>query len=104
MLNLRQVLGAALVVGAAGLALPAASTSAAAMPLYGAPALVDHADLRDGQPDARIEQARWVCGPYRCFWRPNYWGGGWRGPGWGGPGYGGPGYGGRGYGWGGRRW
>jgi hypothetical protein len=90
MLNLRQVLGVALVVGATGLALPAASTSAAALPLFGAPVGVDRADLRDGQPAAQIEQARWVCGPYRCFWRPNYWGGGpgWRRPGWGGPGYG----------------
>jgi hypothetical protein len=90
MLNLKQALGVALVMGATGLTLPAA-----ALPLAG----FDRADLRDGQPTAQIEQARWVCGPYRCFWRPNYWGGGWRGPG-----YGGPGYGGRGYGWGGRRW
>jgi hypothetical protein len=28
----------------------------------------------------QIEQARWVCGPYRCGWRPNYWG---PRPGWG---------------------
>jgi hypothetical protein len=20
-----------------------------------------------------VEQARWVCGPYRCWWRPNRW-------------------------------
>jgi hypothetical protein len=106
MLNLKQALGVALVMGATVLTLPAA-----ALPLGGVAAGVERADLRDGQPDARIEQARWVCGPYRCFWRPNYWGGGpgwrgpgWRGPGWGGRGYGGPGYGGRGYGWGGGRW
>jgi hypothetical protein len=47
------------------------------------------ADLAAG----RIEPARWVCGPYRCWWRPNYfyaprpfyrpWGYGWRRP-WGG--------------------
>ena len=80
MLNLKQALGVALVMGATGLTLPAA-----ALPLAG----VDRADLHDGQPEARIEQARWVCGPYRCFWRPNYWGGpGWRRPGWGGPRYG----------------
>jgi hypothetical protein len=79
MLNLKQALGVALVIGATGLTLPAA-----ALPLAG----VEHA-VRDGQPAVRIEQARWVCGPYRCFWRPNYWGGpGWRGPGWGGPRYG----------------
>jgi len=23
---------------------------------------------------AQVEQARWVCGPYRCWWRPDYWG------------------------------
>ncbi len=29
-----------------------------------------------------VEQVRWVCGPYRCWWRPGpYWGG------WGGPSY-----------------
>ncbi|MFY9628567.1 MAG: hypothetical protein WAK03_10530 [Methylocystis sp.] len=22
---------------------------------------------------ANVEQARWVCGPYRCWWRPNYY-------------------------------
>ena len=21
-----------------------------------------------------VEQVRWVCGPYRCWWRPNYYG------------------------------
>lgn len=93
MLNLKQAVGVALVMGAS-LALPAA-----ALPLAGVAAGFDRADLRDGQPAARIEQARWVCGPYRCFWRPNYWGGGWRGPGWRGPGWGGPGY-----GWRGGRW
>lgn len=36
---------------------------------------------------AGLEEARWVCGPYRCWWRPNYfyapvrrWGWGWRRP------------------------
>ena len=89
MLNIRQVLGVALVVGATGLALPAASTSAAALPLPG----LDAAVLRDGQGAAQVEQARWVCGPYRCFWRPNYWGGpGWGGPYWRRPGWRGPGW------------
>jgi hypothetical protein len=23
---------------------------------------------------ANVEQARVVCGPYRCWWRPNYYG------------------------------
>lgn len=22
---------------------------------------------------AKTEQVRWVCGPYRCWWRPNYY-------------------------------
>jgi hypothetical protein len=21
----------------------------------------------------QVEQARWVCSPYRCWWRPNYY-------------------------------
>ena len=21
-----------------------------------------------------VENVRWVCGPFRCFWRPNYYG------------------------------
>jgi hypothetical protein len=32
---------------------------------------------------AGIQQARWVCGPFRCFWRPNVFVGpgfGWRRP------------------------
>lgn len=62
------------------------ATSASAMPV--APLPSDAA--------TNIEQVRWVCGPYRCWWRPNYyrsygygyrpygfyprraWGGGWR--------------------------
>jgi len=23
---------------------------------------------------ADVQNVRWVCGPYRCWWRPNYWG------------------------------
>ena len=42
-------------------------TAASAMPI--APVPTD--------PAAKIEQVRWVCGPYgRCWWRPNYY----RGP------------------------
>jgi len=26
--------------------------------------------------NANVEQVRWVCGPYRCWWRPNYYYGG----------------------------
>jgi hypothetical protein len=84
MSNVRKILQLALVAGAAGLALPAASNTAAALPLAGLQSAVP----RDGETAARVEQARWVCGPYRCFWQPNYWGPGPRwgwggGPGWG---------------------
>ena len=66
MLNVRNAFAVALVLGATGLALPAASTSAAALPLAG----LDPAVVRDGQA-ARMDQIRWGCGPWRCFWRPN---------------------------------
>ena len=54
----------------------------------------------DRTPAARlgpgVEKARWVCGPYRCWWQPGYgWGDGyrWGGPGWGGgPGWRRPGW------------
>jgi hypothetical protein len=88
--NLRKALGVALVLGATALALPASTTSTAAMPLAG----LDDGVVRDGQT-AGIDQVRWVCGPYRCHWAPNYyygygpgwgyrrgWGGGWRGRRW----------------------
>jgi hypothetical protein len=70
MSNLKKIIHVALVAGVAGLALPAASNTASALPMAG----LDSAVLRDGQAAAQIEQARWVCGPYRCFWQPNYWG------------------------------
>jgi len=41
------------------------ATAASAMPI--APIQEDTA--------AQVEQVRWVCGPYRCWWRPNYYGG-----------------------------
>jgi O-acetyl-ADP-ribose deacetylase (regulator of RNase III) len=81
-MSVRNALAVALVLGATALALPAASTSAAAMPLAG----LDPAVVRDAQTaqTAQIDQVRWVCGPYRCFWRPNYYVyGGWGGPRWG---------------------
>jgi len=28
-----------------------------------------------GQTSAGLQDVRWVCGPYRCWWRPGpYWG------------------------------
>jgi hypothetical protein len=68
MLNTRKTLAAALVLGATALALPAASTSAAAMPLGG----LQPAILQAGQTP-QIDQVRWVCGPWRCHWAPNYY-------------------------------
>jgi len=41
------------------------ATTATAMPI---------APMATG-PAAKIEQVRWVCGPYgRCWWQPNYYG------------------------------
>ncbi len=85
MLKFRNALGAALVLGATALALPASTTAAAALPLAG----LDAGVVRDGQTVARIDRVRWVCGPYRCHWARNYYyGRPWRygyGPRWGGP-------------------
>ena len=65
----RVMLAASLAFGA----LTLVSDGAFAMPAMG-----------DGASAAKVatapvEQARWVCGPYRCWWRP--------GPGWGRPGW-----------------
>ena len=78
------VAGAGLMAGTAG--------TASAMPINGQ--LATTAPATTG-----AQQVRWVCGPYRCWWRPGpvYWGG----PGWGPrPGWGWR----RGWGWRGRRW
>ena len=56
--TLKTTLAAALALGALTLGAPAAS----AMPMGFAPAI----------QDAQIEAVRWVCGPYRCHWRPDY--------------------------------
>ena len=45
------------------------ASSASAMPVGLDSAVVTSAT------SAQIDNVRWVCGPYRCFWRPNYWGG-----------------------------
>jgi hypothetical protein len=31
---------------------------------------------------SNVENVRWVCGPYRCWWRPNYYYGWYRPWGW----------------------
>src|SRR5437763_8570282 len=82
------------------LAASLACGSASAMPLGGglATAVSEASD---------VQQVRWVCGPFRCFWRPNYY------PyhdgyAWGGPRFYGRPWGGRPYyrrpWWGGRGW
>lgn len=86
MLFVRKTLAAALVLGATALGLPAASGSAAAMPLGGlAPAV-----LHSGSAPP-VEQVRWVCNPWRCHWAPNYYGGYYGGPRYGRPHFYGPG-------------
>jgi hypothetical protein len=55
---------------AAGLALGAltlGASGASAMPALD-PGVAQAADS-----SVNIEKARWVCGPYRCWWRPNYY-------------------------------
>jgi len=57
-------LAVATVLGAA-----AVNDKASAMPLNGLTPAVTHSA-------AGVQKAAWVCGPYRCWWRP-YWGGYW---------------------------
>lgn len=85
---------AAACLGAALTALPAATGAVQAMPLHGAQPAIAHA----AGPAAQIDRVRWVCGPYRCHWAPNYYYG-WRRPYWGPRPY----WGYRHYGWG-RHW
>jgi hypothetical protein len=54
-----------LVAGGILCAATMAALPAAAMP-------VDNI-ARASQANANIDQVRWVCGPYRCWWRPNYY-------------------------------
>ena len=56
--TLKTTLAAALALGVLTLGAPAAS----AMPLGFSPAI----------QGAQIDTVRWVCGPYRCHWRPDY--------------------------------
>ena len=56
--TVKSTLAAALAFGALTLGAPAAS----AMPMGFAPAATE----------ARIDTVRWVCGPHRGHWRPDY--------------------------------
>ena len=57
-----NTMAAALALGAAALL---TSPAAHAMPVGDLAAA--SAEISDG-----IQNVRWVCGPYRCWWRPNY--------------------------------
>ncbi len=50
----------------------AAALSSAAM--LATPASAMPTDNLAKAASTNIEQVRWVCGPFRCWWRPNYWG------------------------------
>ncbi|HEY6024047.1 MAG TPA: hypothetical protein VIV34_07690 [Pseudolabrys sp.] len=54
------------VLGTAALCGTLIGTAASAAPIAPVPAI----------NNANVEQVRWVCGPYRCWWRPNYYYGG----------------------------
>ena len=58
--TLKATLAAALALGALTLGAPTAS----AMPMGFLPAVPSLG--------AQIDAVRWVCGPYRCHWRPDY--------------------------------
>jgi Spy/CpxP family protein refolding chaperone len=61
--TLKTTLAAALALGAVTLgALTLSAPAASAMPMGFAPAT----------PEAQFDAVRWVCGPYRCHWRPDY--------------------------------
>ena len=70
MQKLKIALIAATALGGASLVAPAAST----MPLAG---LAEAPNALS----ADVQNVRWVCGPYRCWWRPG-WGWGYRRWGW----------------------
>ena len=61
----KSTLAAALAFGALTLgALALSAPAAVAMPMGVAPAVPGMG--------AQIDNVRWVCGPYRCHWRPNH--------------------------------
>jgi hypothetical protein len=79
--GIKTMLAAA--VTAAGLGLGAQQASA--LPLAG----LDPALVTGAETGLHVDHVRWVCGPYRCVWRPNvyrvvprpyYWGPRWHRP------------------------
>ena len=77
MKNLATVLAAAAGLGAVAFA-PA-----------GASAMPNGLAAASKALSADVENVHWVCGPYRCWWRPNYYAYGFYGPrrSWWGPGW-----------------
>jgi len=72
MKNLKYALAATAALGAIAFG----SASASAMPNGLSPAVTN-------ELSANVENVHWVCGSYRCWWRPNYYYGwhrpwGWR--------------------------
>jgi hypothetical protein len=63
MQRLKIAIVAGTVLGWANLVAPAS-----AMPI-GGPTTASNQLATD------LQNVAWVCGPYRCWWRPNYWGG-----------------------------
>ena len=63
--TVKSTLAAALAFGAVTLgALTLGAPAASAMPMGFAPTVQGMG--------AQIDNVRWVCGPYRCHWRPDY--------------------------------
>ena len=50
----------------------AATLALGALALAGSAASAMPRDFAAPFADARIEDVRWTCGPYRCHWVPNY--------------------------------
>jgi hypothetical protein len=56
-----------LIIGAAAIGGVVLATSATAMPVAPLESLAQ-------QSAAAPQEVRWVCGPFRCWWRPNWYG------------------------------
>ena len=55
-----------LIAATAAVGLALASGSASAMP-NGLPSGVQ-------AQESQLQDVRWICGPFRCWWRPSFWG------------------------------
>jgi len=52
----------------------AASAALFSATMLAVPASAMPVDNLAGAMSGNAEQVRWVCGPVRCWWRPNYYG------------------------------